>query len=77
MSNDGLVIIQNESVSGAHCAQILEKLWPVFSSKGCKIVSISSVYKTNYNTPDGSLSIDASEPLPIRYVKSSHEDAAT
>jgi len=53
--NSGVVILMNESVSGEQCHQILEKLWPVFSQKDCKIVCLSSVYKTNYSTHEGSL----------------------
>jgi hypothetical protein len=70
-----MVILFNDGVSGSHCAEILEKLWPVLSAKNCKIVGLSSVYKTNYGTSEGSLMIDADEPLPIKYVKSSHQDA--
>lgn len=70
-----MVILHNDGVSGAHCADILEKLWPVFSAKNAKIVGLSSVYKTNYQTAEGSIMIDGEEPLPIRYIKSNHADA--
>ena len=75
--NQGVVIMHNAGVSGEHCSEILEKLWPVFSAKNCKIVGISSVYKTNYNTSEGSIMIDSDEPLPLKYTKSNHSDAAT
>jgi hypothetical protein len=69
--------MHNSGVSGEHCAEILEKMWPVFSAKNCKIVALSSVYKTNYNTSEGSIMIDSDEPLPLKYTKSNFADAAT
>ena len=74
--NQGVVILHNSGVTGQHCGEILDKLWPVFFAKNCKIVGMSSVYKTNYSTSEGSIMIDSDEPLPLKYTKSNHADAA-
>ena len=63
-------------MSGGYCAQVLAKLWPVFTAKGCLVVGLSAVYKRNYGTADGSIDIDPEQILPLKFIKSSHADAA-
>ena len=74
--NQGVVILHNSGVSGDHCGQILEKLWPVFTAKNCKVIGLSSVYKTNYSTSEGSMMINSDEPYPLKFTKSNHADPA-
>ena len=40
------------------------------------VVGLSSVYKRNYGTEDGSIDIDPEQILPLKYIKSSHSDSA-
>jgi len=74
--NQGVLILHNSGVEGGQCGEILEKLWPIFSAKNCKFVGLSSVYKTNYSTSEGSIMIDSSEPYPLKFTKSNHADPA-
>ena len=40
------------------------------------VVGLSSVYKRNYGTEDGSIDIDPEQMLPLKFIRSSHADAA-
>ena len=40
------------------------------------VVGLSSVYKRNYGTEDGSIDIDPEQILPLKFIRSSHADAA-
>jgi hypothetical protein len=40
------------------------------------LVGLSAVYKRNYGTADGAIEIDAEQVLPLKFIKSSHQDAA-
>lgn len=75
-SAGNLVVLQDEGVSGGYCGQILAKLWPVFTAKGCLVVGLSSVYKRNYGTEDGSIEIDSEQILPLKFIRSSHANPA-
>ena len=53
----------------------MAKLWPILCAKNCLVVGLSAVYKRNYGTSDGTIEIDSEKPLPLKYIKSSHQDA--
>ena len=42
--------------------------------KNCSVISLTTIYKTTYQTPDGIIEIDASKPYPMKYIKTSHTD---
>ena len=48
----------------------------MLTAKNCMVVGLSAVYKRNYSTSEGTIEVDADLPLPLRYLKSSHQDAA-
>ena len=66
-----LVLLFVSGVMKSHfCGRIIDKLFPIFKSKGCTFVGLGTVYKTNYSTSDGHISIDAELPLPLRFIHS-------
>lgn len=49
-SIQNFVFIFTDNVKSQYIGQMMNKLWPVFTSKNCTIVGLSEVYKTNYTT---------------------------
>ena len=56
-------------IQSGECNEIMNKLWGILESKNSLglIVGLRALYKTHYSTFGGHMSIDNSEPLPIRY----------
>ena len=71
----GTVFFYLKALSGSHCGQIIEKIYPLISQKNCMVIGLSTIYKTNYSTPEGLLTIDSEKPYPIKYIKTSHQNA--
>ena len=71
---DGSVtfILIDGSLASLFCGNIIAQLWPIFTAKNCSYLGLSSVYKNNYSTFEGHMSIDSDQPLPLRYVRSSN-----
>ena len=67
-----IVIIVEDSMQSLFCGSIMSKLWPPLKAKNCTYIGLSTVYKTNFSTFDGSYTIDSDLALPFRYFKSSH-----
>ena len=55
--------------------QIIDHLWPLFKAKNSlkAVVGLGALYKTLWTTKEGGqLILDPSEPLPIKFVRTSH-----
>lgn len=49
----------------------------MLTDKKCsKVISLNTVYKTNYSTFEGYMAVDASLSLPLRYMLSSNSGNA-
>ena len=67
-----LVLLFVSSDMESHfCGSIIDKLYSIFKTKACTFVGLGNLYKTNYSTSEGHIDIDASLPLPLRFIHSS------
>lgn len=60
------------SIKSNYCTRIVDKFYGPASQKNCIVVSLATIYKTTYQTPDGLMQIDDSKPYPMRYIKTTH-----
>lgn len=72
VDGSNVFILIDSSLESLFCGSIISQLWPSLSAKNCSYLCLSSIYKNNYSTFEGFMSIDADYPMPIRYFKSSN-----
>ena len=52
-------------------------MWPAFTSKNCTYVGLTAAHRNNFSAADGgAFELDASQPLPLRFARSSHKNDA-
>ena len=72
-AGDLVILFPQDGLSSKHIGQIIKNLGTRLSKP--LVIGLSTVYKTQYGTAEGSISIDEGEPLPLRYTRSSHANA--
>ena len=65
-----LVLFPTSEMDGMFCGDTIDLLWPTF--EGCsQMISLQTVYKTQYSTFEGSHQIEDSQ-FPFKFMRSSH-----
>lgn len=66
------LLFLTSGIKANYCSEIIDNLFPAVTQKNCSIVSLVTIYKTTYQTPDGLMQIDSDKPYPFKYIKTSH-----
>ena len=72
-SNGVALLFLTSSIKSNYCVRIVDKFFGPAAQKNCVVVSMATIYKTTYQTPEGLMQIDDSKPYPMRFIKTSHK----